>query len=110
LRLVHDLHDRGDEAVVLGSIGNARARWGETRLAIETRSEQLRIAREIGDRHTEGCALWKTSLALDKLGNRLQTITHAEAAKKIFEETGDAECARVRKQLAEWTEHMKRTN
>jgi hypothetical protein len=40
----------------------------------------------------------------------LQAITHAEAARKVFEETGDAECARVRKQLAEWTESARRSN
>jgi tetratricopeptide (TPR) repeat protein len=96
--------------MVLGNIGKARARLGETRLAIESHSEQLRIARETGDRHAEGSALWNTGLALDKLGKRLQAITHAEAARKIFEETGDAECARVRKQLAEWIHTGERTN
>jgi hypothetical protein len=40
----------------------------------------------------------------------LQAITHAEAARKIFEETKDAECARVRKQLGEWTQTGNRTN
>jgi hypothetical protein len=96
--------------MVLGNIGKSRARLGETRLAIESHSEQLQIAREFGDWHTEGCALWNTSLALDKLGNRFQAITHAEAARNIFEETADAECAKVQKQLAEWTEQAKRTN
>jgi tetratricopeptide (TPR) repeat protein len=96
--------------MVLGNIGKARARLGETRLAIESHSEQLQIARETGDRRAEGSALWNTSLALDKLGNRLQAITHAEAARKIFEETRDAECVRVRKTLAEWNQTRNRTN
>jgi tetratricopeptide (TPR) repeat protein len=96
--------------MVLGNIGKARARLGETRLAIESHSEQLQIARAIGDRHAEATALWNTGLALERLGKRLQAITHAEAARKIFEETKDAECTRVRKTLAEWTQTGNRTN
>ena len=110
LNLVRELGDRRGEAMVLGRIGKARARLGETRVAIECHSEQLQIAREIGDRRTEASALWSTSLVLDKLGDRVQAITHAEAARKIFEDDGDADGARVKKQLAEWTEGRRRSN
>jgi tetratricopeptide (TPR) repeat protein len=110
LRIVRELGDRSGEATVLGYLGKARARLGETRVAIECLSEQLAIAREIGDRRTEGSALWNTSLALNTLGDRVQAITHAEAARKIFEDAGDAESARIRKQLEEWGENKRRAN
>ncbi len=96
--------------MVPGNIGKARVRLGETRIAIECHSQQRQATREIGDRHTEGCALWNTDPAHDKLGNRLQAITRAEAARRIFEATGDAECASVQKQQAEWIEKTKSTN
>jgi hypothetical protein len=42
------------------------------------------------------------SLVFEKLGNRPQAIQHAEAARKIFENEGNAESAIVKKQLSQW--------
>jgi tetratricopeptide (TPR) repeat protein len=103
LTLVRGLGDRRGEATVLGNIGKARLKLGEIRVAIECQSERLRIAREVGDRRLEGSALWNISLALEKLGDRLQAIRHAEAARKIFEDGGNAESVTVKKQLSQWT-------
>jgi tetratricopeptide (TPR) repeat protein len=75
---------------------------GEIRAAMECQTERLVIAREIGDRHLEGGALWNMSLVFEKLGNRPQAIKHAEAARKIFENEGIAESAIVKKQLSQW--------
>ena len=102
LSLVRGLGDRRGEATVLGNVGKAHSKLGETRAAMECQSERLLIAREIGDRHLEGSALWNMSLALEKLGNRPQAVKHAEAAKKIFENEGEAESVMVKKQLSQW--------
>ena len=102
LSLVRGLGDRRGEATVLGNIGKAHLKLGETRAAMECQTERLAIAREIGDRHLEGSALWNMSLVFEKLGNRPQAIQHAEAARKIFENEGNAESAIVKKQLSQW--------
>jgi len=66
------------------------------------REVRLAIAREIGDRRGEGNALWNSALALDKLGDRAQAITRAEAALRIREAIEDPNAAKVRARLAEW--------
>jgi tetratricopeptide (TPR) repeat protein len=110
LTLVRGLGDRRAEATVLGNIGKARLKLGEVRVAIECQSERLVIAREIGDRRLEGNALWNISLALEKLGDRLEAIRHAESARKIFEDDGNAESATVKKQLSQWTAKSSRAH
>ena len=110
LKLVRDLGDRHGEAMVLGNIGKARARLGDARLAIACHAERLQIARELGDRALEGNALWKISLANEKLGDHVQAISHAEAARKIFEREGNAESATVKKLLSEWTQRTSRAH
>jgi hypothetical protein len=62
----------------------------------------LLVRRAIGDRRGEGNDLWNIALALDKLGEREQTIAHAEAALKIIEQIEDPHAGMVRRQLAEW--------
>jgi hypothetical protein len=42
------------------------------------------------------------ALALAKLGERKEAITHAEAALKIYETIESPDVEKVRKQLAEW--------
>ena len=96
------LRPTGGEATVLGNVGKAHLKLGETRAAMECQTERLVIAREIGDRHLEGSALWNMSLVFEKLGNRPQAIKHAEAARSIFENEGIAESAIVKKQLSQW--------
>jgi tetratricopeptide (TPR) repeat protein len=102
LSLVRSLGDRRGEATVLGNIGKAHLKLGEGRAAMDCQTERLAIAREIGDPHLEGSALWNMSVVFEKLGNRPQAIQHAEAARKIFENEGNAESAVVKKQLSQW--------
>jgi hypothetical protein len=70
--------------------------------AIESYEQQLVTVREIGDRRGEGIALWNMSLAVDKLGDRAQAITHAEAALRIFETIEDRNASKVPAALAQW--------
>jgi hypothetical protein len=49
-----------------------------------------------------GYALSNMSVALDKLGDRTQAVTHAEAALKIHGQIEDPNVTRIRKQLADW--------
>ena len=86
----------------MGNLGNAYVNLGETCRAIEHHEQALIIDREIGDRRGEGNALYNTSLALDKLGDRVQAIGHAEAALKIFEQIEDPWADELRAVLAEW--------
>lgn len=67
-----------------------------------SRAQALPIFREIGDRGGEGTDLWNMALALAKLGERKEAITHAEAALKIYETIESPDVEKVRKQLAEW--------
>jgi tetratricopeptide (TPR) repeat protein len=75
---------------------------GETRRAIELYEEALSIAREIGDRRGEARHLWNMGQALDKLGDRAQAVTHAEAALRLFEQVENPYSEIARKQLADW--------
>jgi hypothetical protein len=53
-------------------------------------------------RRGEGDALFNKSLALDKLGQRKETIDHAKAALDIFERIESFRSEKVRQKLAEW--------
>ena len=75
---------------------------GKPRRAIEYYEQYLAIARVIGDRRSEGGALWNLSLALDQPGQRAEAIARAAAALKIHEEIEDPNTPKVRRQLAEW--------
>jgi tetratricopeptide (TPR) repeat protein len=75
---------------------------GNAQKAIEFYKQALGIAREIGDRRGEGSILWNLATDLNKLGERPQAISHAEAALKIFEAIEDPRAAQVRSKLAEW--------
>ena len=75
VNVIRAMGDCRGKALAFGNMGT----WllaGENRVAIECPSEQLQVAREIGDRGTDGSELGSTSLALDKLGDRQQAITH----------------------------------
>jgi tetratricopeptide (TPR) repeat protein len=75
---------------------------GEPRIAIEFCEQAIVIDREIGDQRGEGHDLFTAALALDKLGDRAQTIAHAEEALKICEAIEHHLGAKVRTQLEEW--------
>ena len=46
--------------------------------------------------------MYCSALASDKLGERVQAITRAEAALKILEAIEDPNAAKVRAKLGEW--------
>ena len=60
------------------------------------------IARETGDRRSEGNALWNMALALGQLEDRAQAMIHAEAALAIYEQIESPHADMVRNRLAEW--------
>ena len=60
------------------------------------------ILRMIGDNRGEGLYLQHIALTLDKLGERVTAIAHAEAALKIYETIESPNAEKVRQQLAEW--------
>ncbi|MCI0489661.1 MAG: tetratricopeptide repeat protein [Blastocatellia bacterium] len=84
------------------NLGLAYRRLGEYRRAIEFHEQSLAIAREIGHRLGEGNALYNTSLALDKLGDRAEAIRLAEAALIIYESIEAPYAEVARNQLKEW--------
>jgi len=100
--IAREVGDRRGEGNALGNLGNAYADLDDARKAIEFYEQQLVIAREIGDRLGEGNALWNYALAVDKQGDRAQSIARAEAALRIYDGIEDPNGAVVRAALAEW--------
>jgi tetratricopeptide (TPR) repeat protein len=72
------------------------------RKAIEVYEQAIVIARETGDRRGEGTLLFNSALALDKLGDRAQSIVRAEAALKIYVAVKDPFIPKVRALLEKW--------
>jgi tetratricopeptide (TPR) repeat protein len=101
LVIARQIGDRRHEGAALGNLGNRYADLGETTLALNSYNQQLSIARATGDPESEGNALW--SLALDKLGDRPQAITYAEAALKVYEQFEGPRVSQVRQQLSHWS-------
>jgi hypothetical protein len=85
------------------SHGGLRYLW--CRRAIKYHEKAFEIDRQIGDRPGKSNALlWNLSVALDTLGERVQSSVHPEATLKIYEELDHRSAAKVRKQLAAWRE------
>src|SRR5262249_38356585 len=102
LQIARKTGDRKGEGQVLSDLGIAYADLGETRRAIEFFEQQLQIARGTGDRRGEGRGLLNLTLTLDRLEDRAQAITTAEAALIIFEEIESPLAERMRNRLSEW--------
>jgi tetratricopeptide (TPR) repeat protein len=62
---------------------------GETRRAIEYYEQVLQIARETGDRRSEGNSLGNLGLAYADLGETRRAIEYYEQVLQIARETGD---------------------
>lgn len=85
----------------LGNLGVVYERLGETQRAIDFYEQRLIIAREIGDRHSEGRTHARLAIALERAGNRAQAIIHAEAGLKILGEFEDPNADQMRELLAQ---------
>jgi hypothetical protein len=62
----------------------------------------LKIACEIGDRHSEAIALSNLALIFFKHGERTQAVANAQTALEIFEQIQDPTATKIRKILAQW--------
>jgi hypothetical protein len=62
----------------------------------------LAIRKETGYRQGEGNVLWKMSLVLDKLGERIQAKDCIESALRICEEIESPDTEKVRETLKGW--------
>jgi tetratricopeptide (TPR) repeat protein len=102
LQIARETGDRRGEGATLSNLGNAYYSLGETHRAIEFYEQDLAISRETGNRRNEGDALWNMALALDRLEDRVQAITRAEAALVIYEQIESPHAEKVRNQLSEW--------
>jgi tetratricopeptide (TPR) repeat protein len=89
LAAARKLHRREYEGIALGNLGNAYARLGDARKAIDFYEQALVIAREIGDRRGEGAALGNLGLAYYSLGDARKAIEYHEQALVIDREIGD---------------------
>jgi tetratricopeptide (TPR) repeat protein len=72
------------------------------RRALEFYEQSLTIARELGDRRSQGAALFNMSVAHEKLGERGRAIGLAEEALEIFERMESPYAEGVQAQLDEW--------
>jgi len=83
------LQHREGEGVMLGNLGTAYAKLGETRRAIQFFEQRLTIARETGDRGGEGAVLSNLAISYKNLGETHRAIQFLEQALLILRETGD---------------------
>ena len=71
------------------------------------------MARQNGDRPSEGIALLNIGIVLHERGDRKQAVEYAEAALVIYEELQNPHIAKLRKLIETWrdgsTENSKRT-
>ncbi len=80
--------NRQGETNALGNLGNAHARRGDARRAIELYGQALEVARETGDRRAEGGALGNLGTAHAGLGEARLAIGFLEQAQEVAGETG----------------------
>jgi tetratricopeptide (TPR) repeat protein len=83
------LGDRGGEAKMMGTLGNAFVALGEPHRAIQKYDEALTIARAINNRQVEGSALGSLGIVHLKLGNPLKAIEYHKQHWAVAEEVGD---------------------
>ncbi len=102
LLILNDVDAELQKADILNDLGKTLIAQTEIFQGIDRITKALEISRQIGDRRGEGYALWNLSLALDKLGERIKAIAHAETALKIFAQIEHHAAEKVRYQLALW--------
>lgn len=103
LKISREVRNRREEGTALGNLGILHKQRGELNTAIECYRLQLELARDTSDRGSEGRALWNLSLLLEKVGNRIQAMRHADRALRIFELIESPDQWMVRRALALWS-------
>jgi tetratricopeptide (TPR) repeat protein len=107
LAVAREVADEASVVSALGEMGDAYASVGQGRRALDLYGEALALVRVRSDRRRsdqrdEGVLLWRTSLALDQLGQRAEAIARARAALALLEPLSAADAAPVRERLARW--------
>ncbi len=87
--LLQTLKDERERIKVLQDLGGVHYHLGEVRQAIEHYEQALEIAREIGDRRSEGIALGSLGNAYAALGESRRAIELYEQSLAIYCEIGD---------------------
>ncbi|SRR6266404_4754516 len=96
---------RGDlrgQSFARGNLANIHAETGDIQRALDEYENVLIIAKETKDRQSEALAIFQIGLMLNRAGDLVQAISHAEKALKIFEKIDDSNAALVSEQLAAW--------
>jgi tetratricopeptide (TPR) repeat protein len=88
-KLLGRLTDPGLRAANLGGLGNAYLALGQVERAVKLYREALTIARQVGDRRTEGIWLGNLGIAYHNLGQAQQAIEFHQQALAIAREIGD---------------------
>ncbi len=102
---VLSLRERSATAAAKGCArqpGECLCSLGEPRKAIEFYEQCLVIAREIGDRRSEGNALFNMGLALYDLKEKDRAIHLVKQALEIYEAIESPHAEKARKKLKEW--------
>jgi tetratricopeptide (TPR) repeat protein len=88
-RLEGKLPDPWQKSVNISNLGLAYRRLGEYHKAIDYHQQQLKIDREIGDRHGSGVAMGSLGLNYFSLGDYKRAIDYYEQYLTIVREVGD---------------------
>jgi hypothetical protein len=74
----------GQLATVLGKLAIRYAKAGQESDAIRLFEQQIVLARALGDKYTQGVALYNLALARDRSGDRAEAIAKLSEAAEIF--------------------------
>jgi tetratricopeptide (TPR) repeat protein len=102
-KIFREIGDKQSEGAVLGNLGRAYVDLGDPYRAIDFFDQHLRITHELDDLRGEANSLYGMSLALYQLRQYDSAIAYGRTALRIFEQIGDPFEAKVREQLAKWS-------
>jgi len=95
LALYREVDDRGMEAIILISIGEAYYNLGQGQEALNYYQQALPIHRETGNRIEEGIALNSIGLVYDHLGQRQEALDSYQQALSIWQEVDNRALERI---------------
>jgi tetratricopeptide (TPR) repeat protein len=102
LAISREIGNKKNEMTLLASIGLTYANLGNANRTIEYFDQALETVRIDGKIQEEAEILFKMSLALDKLGDRVEAIDKAKSTLAIFEQIESPLAEKVKQKLAEW--------
>jgi len=100
--LLDKIRDQRERMRILDELGTIHFLLSEPRKEIEYYEKALKISRKIGDRRSEGNALWNMGLALKDLGDTCKAIKCAKSALEIMESIESPHAEKVKRKLQEW--------